>query len=58
VVGDDPHALGAALERVLSDRQHADALAEAAREHCLAEYDIARVAERWDRVLAEVQRSR
>jgi glycosyltransferase involved in cell wall biosynthesis len=58
VVGDDPHALGAALERVLSDRQHADALAEVAREHCLAEYDIARVAERWDRVLAEVQRSR
>jgi glycosyltransferase involved in cell wall biosynthesis len=56
VAGDDPAALQEALERVLSDRGHADALAAAARERCLAAYDIAIVAEQWDRVLTEVQR--
>lgn len=54
---DDTYALTTALDRVLSDRGHADALAAAAREHCLAVYDIATVAEQWDRVLTEVQRA-
>jgi glycosyltransferase involved in cell wall biosynthesis len=50
---DDVEALATALGRVLTDRDHAARLAEAARAHSRAEYDIDVVAAKWEAVLDE-----
>lgn len=53
VAKDDAGELATAVERVISDAAHATQLATNARAHCLSAYDIAVVAEEWERVLDE-----
>jgi glycosyltransferase involved in cell wall biosynthesis len=57
VTRDDVASLQSGLARVLDDPGHAARLATAARDRCLANYDIDVVAAEWDRVLREVERS-
>lgn len=56
VTRDDVASLQSGLARVLDDPDHATQLADAARERCLANYDIDVVAAKWERVLREVER--
>jgi glycosyltransferase involved in cell wall biosynthesis len=56
VTRDDVASLQSGLARVLDDPGHAAQLAIAARDRCLANYDIDVVAAGWDRVLREVER--
>jgi glycosyltransferase involved in cell wall biosynthesis len=54
---DDVAALTQAISALLDDPGRASSLATAAREHCLAHYDIAVVAKLWLRVLDEAERN-
>jgi glycosyltransferase involved in cell wall biosynthesis len=54
VPGGDIEQLADVLRTLLSDHDRARRLAEAARTHCLAEYDIDVVATKWERVIDEV----
>jgi glycosyltransferase involved in cell wall biosynthesis len=53
---DDVRALADALGRLVTDHDHATVLADAARAHCRAAYDIDVVAARWEKVLDDVRR--
>ncbi len=48
---DDVNALRDAIARIMTDSEHANALATAARRHCLDHYAIDVVAEQWDDML-------
>lgn len=54
VARDDVESLRDGLVQVLDDPVHAARVGAAARERCVANYDIDVVAERWERVLSEV----
>jgi glycosyltransferase involved in cell wall biosynthesis len=56
VTQDDDAGLARAVAGLLDDRTRARALADAARAHCVARYDIAVVAAQWLRVLEEAER--
>ncbi len=51
----DPHALGLALAKILSDRNRARALGIAAAEHCLRYFAIDEVTRQWSAVLESVR---
>jgi glycosyltransferase involved in cell wall biosynthesis len=51
---DDVEALRDAIARVLTDSDHAHALATAARRHCLDHYAIDVVAAQWDEMLGQI----
>jgi glycosyltransferase involved in cell wall biosynthesis len=53
---DDPSALGRAVRELVDDPARASSVAAAARQHCLAHYDIDVVAEQWSAVLDDVER--
>lgn len=56
VAPDDPAALTDALRRATAERDHWAAMGLAAREHCVAHFEITPVARAWVDVLAEVVR--